>query len=104
MKLIARRYDRTLGHGTHGTICCPHSIVGWFLEGSRNVQANNRFVQRENDYTAHSCPHCGFGMAIQGSNTVRTNRRRTVRNSDAVTEFCGSGRVIVTDGNVRVGD
>lgn len=95
--------DTTVGTGTHGLKCCPHTFTGTIIQGSTNVTVNGRPAARKFDLTAHACPHCGVGIIIGGSQTVVANGIGTARVGDAVNEICGNGVIINGSGNVTSG-
>lgn len=103
MPAQARLTDMTVGHGSHGQDCCPHTIIGIFITGSPNHQTNNLLSVRLTDITAHNCPHCPIGMAITASPDKFINNLGAHRVGDVVTEFCGTG-VTVTGSPNRLVD
>lgn len=100
---ICRMGDYTLGMGSHGNDDCPHSIVGFYMQGSPNVRINGLQAQRMGDFAVHNCPHCGFSMAIQGYPTVLANGMPVTLRGHAVTTFCGMGMNMMASMNVRCG-
>ena len=95
--------DTTIGTGTHGLKCCPHTFTGIIVQGSTNCFINGSSAARIFDITAHACPHCGVGIIIGGSTTVVANNRGVARIGDAVNEICGMGNIVSGSGNVKSG-
>jgi len=88
----SRLFDFTIGVGSHGLDCCPHTIVGVRISGSPDTSVNGRATSRAfADIAIHSCPHCGINLCIGGSPDVLTNNLKDHRLGDSETEMCGSG-------------
>lgn len=98
----SRLYDITIGIGSHGYPCCPHSIVGFRITGSPNHSTNNLPTSRVYDFAIHTCGHCGVNMCITGSPNKSINNLATHRVHDIVTEFCGIGTTVTGSYNSEV--
>lgn len=83
--------DITVGIGSHGNPCCPHSIVGVRIMGSGDVFVNALATSRVTDIASHDCPHCPINMCIMGSPDVLSNALFDHRLGDSVCEGCGTG-------------
>lgn len=86
--------DMTVGTGSHGLKCCPHTIIGFVIIGSPDVYANEMNMARIGDITIHNCPHCPIGILLTGSPDVYANKIQVSRMGDSVNEVCGSGTVV----------
>ena len=105
MPAQSRLWDITIGTGSHGLPCCPHTIVGYRVTGSPDVAVNDRAASRAHaDLALHSCPHCAVNLCIQGSHDVRVGGLAAHRVGDAVTEFCGSGVTVTGSPDVFTND
>lgn len=62
--------DTVVGTCDHGDLCCPHNVVGKFVEGSEVTFIRGRAVVRKGDRCATSCPHCGTGEAYEASDSL----------------------------------
>lgn len=91
MQGISKVSDLTIGFGTHGSLCCPHVILGIIITGSPNTIVNGIPMARTGDIGIHNCPHCPINMCITGSPNTLANGRQIHRIGDLVTEFCGIG-------------
>lgn len=92
---MTRLWDMTIGTGSHGLPCCPHTIIGYRVTGSPNVDVNGRAASRAHaDIALHNCPHCAINLCIQGSPDVLINELPAHCVGDAETEFCGTGITI----------
>jgi len=100
----ARKGDQHRGTCGHGSLCCPHSVIGEISEGSPDVFINGRPAARLNDSVTHDCPHCGTGYVSSASGSVKANGRGIARIGDTVTYPGGSGTITAASGNVNVGD
>ena len=97
-----RQMDITIGFGTHGKNCCPHSIVGFIITGSPNVYTNGIMSGRTTDLGIHTCPHCGINIMLGGSSNTFINNLSSHRIGDPVSEICGAGISITGSPNVIV--
>jgi len=88
----------------HGCPSCPHSVVGPAVQGSPDVQVNNRPALRLGDMGIHA-PCCGPNIwtAIKGSSTVLINNRLAHRMGDTDQHCGGVGFLIEGSPNVIVG-
>lgn len=93
----------TIGTGTHGLPCCPHTFTGTIITGKVTVLINGIPAARITDITAHACPHCGIGIIIGGSSTVNAGGIGVAHIGDPVNEICGSGAIIGGSSNVKSG-
>lgn len=88
----SRLFDFTIGVGSHGADCCPHTIVGFRITGSPDTNVNGLKTSRSIvDLSVHTCPHCGVNLCIGGSLDVYTNAYKDHCRGDIETEFCGTG-------------
>ena len=95
MPALNRRWDVTIGMGSHGLPCCPHLIVGYRISGSPDVEVNGQPASRAPvDLGLHSCPHCAVNLCLAGSPDVTANRVPAHRVGDGVTELCGTGATV----------
>lgn len=99
----ARVSDITIGMGSHGKKCCPHSITGIIVSGRTNVLINNLPAATQTSIGIHTCPHCGVNMVIGSSSTVYAASLGVARIGDPVTEFCGAGIIVSSSNNVISG-
>ena len=91
-----RQVDMTLGVGSHGKLCCPHLLIGFFVTGSPTVITNTQpSVRAYTDFGIHNCPHCPVNMPIGGSPNVFINNLPAHRLGDPVIEFCGVGISVI---------
>lgn len=102
-KPLCAQGDMAIGFCNHGMPCCPHTVVGHYLNGASTVMAGGRRVQRMNDTLNTNCPHCGFGMAVTGSGTVLAEGRGITRISDTVVFGAGAGSNVSGNPSVVVG-
>jgi len=91
---LARIGDISIGTGTHGLPCCPHTIIGVIVTGSPNTNCNNKPVARKPDIVAHSCPHCGIGVTLTAATKTFCNNIPVHRLNDLVFWTCGIGVTI----------
>lgn len=99
----ARVGDTTIGTGSHGKDCCPHTFIGTIVQGCSTVEVNGRGAATVTSITVHACPHCGVGIVIGSSGDVGGEGKGLARVTDAVNEICGMGVIITGSDNVSVG-
>jgi len=97
---VTRVNDLTIGVGSHGGKCCPHTITGVVMIGSPDVFSNDLNNGRIGDIAIHDCPHCPIGILLTGSSDVYANGIPFSRLGDQVNEVCGSGTVITASSDV----
>ena len=99
---IARVGDMTIGICDHGFDCCPHTCIGYHVQGSGNVNINNRgAINAPGSLTIHNCPHCGMGITITGQERSKINNKYSHRCGDQINEICGSGVTITCSENLN---
>ncbi len=103
MPPLSRQWDMTIGIGSHGLPCCPHTLIGYRASGSGDVEVNDRAASRALvDIALHTCPHCAINLCMQGSGNVEVNGYPAHRLTDGVTEFCGWGHTHIASPDVFV--
>ena len=101
MPAQSKQFDVTHGIGSHGSLCCPHILVGIRITGSPNVMTNTLPTSRAYiDFGYHNCPHCGVNITIMGSPNTFVNTLPAHRKNDAISEICGSGITVTGSPNV----
>lgn len=96
MPYAARRLDLTVGSGSHGKKCCPHSLSGVHMMTRKNVTGNSRGMVTRGDIGIHNCPHCPYFMAIGNRHYVKHNNRPAHHELAMFTDFCGVSYTICT--------
>jgi len=95
MPAQSRLNDITIGVGSHGLPCCPHTIVSIRIMGSNLDMVNGVPSSRITDISCHmSCPHCGISICITGSNLKIIEGLESNIIGDVVTEICGFGTTV----------
>ena len=95
MQPIATVNSISVGFGSHGSMCCPHSMTGVMVKGSPDTYAAGLNVVRVSDLGSHAgCPHCQTNLTVQGAVMVYANGISVSRAGDAETEVCGMGNIV----------
>ena len=88
----------------HGCPGCPHHCVGPAMQGSPNVNVNNRPAIRVTDTGVHAaCCGPNTWKATQGSSKVKINGLAAHRKGDMDTHCGGVGKMIDGSDDVITG-
>jgi len=83
--------DSIIGVCDHKYECCPHSVTGYFTEGSPTVSFNGKPVVRDGDKCWTTCPHCHSGYAVGRSSKLIVDGKPVHRQGDPVVLRGGIG-------------
>ena len=107
MPAAARKTDISMNpSGSHGNLCCAHSVKGPALTGSDNVFVEGQAQLRAQgvDNGVHgSCCGSNTWVTVQGSTSVLVNDIPAVRFGDMTRHCGGSGSIISGSSNVIIG-
>jgi len=88
----------------HGCLACPHHVVGPAVQGSPDVNINNRPALRVGDMGIHTaCCGPNTWTATGGSSSVFINNRPAHRKGDMDAHCGGVGELIDGSPDVIVG-
>jgi len=106
MSEAARFGDKVYAIGdSHGSICCPHNVMGPITTGALHVLINGKPAAREQDMGVHAaCCGPNTFRVWKGSTTVIIEGYCAARKGDE-TYHCGYavGTIIEGSSNVSIG-